>query len=97
LSKIMLPSCNLFQPLMQTSSAATIFMPHSLGTNGMQLNHTRSMSLFDLELYDQASAVLPIIQRKYFNIALTFLNSPRIWTFFTVLVRRTHSYICARP
>jgi hypothetical protein len=41
--------------------------------NGLQLNHTRSMPLFERELqYYQASAVLPITQRKYSNIALTF-------------------------
>jgi hypothetical protein len=56
----------------QTSSVVTIFMPHSLSTNG-QLNHTRSMSQSDLELqYDHVSAVMPIIQQKYSNIVLTF-------------------------
>jgi hypothetical protein len=59
--------------LVQTSCVAIIFTPHSLGTNGLQLNHTRSMPLYDLEKqYDQAAAVLPIIQRKYYNISLTF-------------------------
>jgi hypothetical protein len=52
--------------LVQTSSAATIFTPHSLGTNWLQPNHTRSMSVYDFELqYDKVSAVLPITQRKY--------------------------------
>jgi hypothetical protein len=47
---------------------------HSLGTNGLQMNQTRRMSLSDLELqYDQASAELPITQRKYSNIVLTYL------------------------
>jgi hypothetical protein len=42
----------------------------------LQLNHSRSMSLFDLELqYNHAPAVLPIIQQKYLNIAHTFLIS----------------------
>jgi hypothetical protein len=50
-----------------------MFTLRSLGTNGLHLYHTRSMSPSDLELqYDQASAVLPIIQRKYSNVALTF-------------------------
>jgi hypothetical protein len=58
--------------LVQTSSEAVIFTPCSIGTNG-QLNHTRSMSPSDLELqHDQALAVLPIIQRKYSIISLTF-------------------------
>jgi hypothetical protein len=40
-------------------------------THSAQVNYTRSMSLFDPELqYDQASAVLPIMQRKYSNTAL---------------------------
>jgi uncharacterized protein YbbC (DUF1343 family) len=52
---------------------ATIFTPHSLVTN-VQLNHTRSMSLSNLELqYDQTSAEMPIIQRKYSNIAMLLL------------------------
>jgi hypothetical protein len=56
--------------LMQTSSGVVIFTSCSLGTNGLQLNHTHNMSLPDLELqYDQVSAVLPIIQRKYSNTA----------------------------
>jgi hypothetical protein len=42
----------------------------------LQLNRALSMSLFDLELqYNQAPAVLPIIQQKYLNIAHTFLIS----------------------
>jgi hypothetical protein len=58
--------------VLQTSNAVTIFTPHSLGTSG-QLNHTRSTSLSDPELqYDQASAVLPVLQRKYSNAALSF-------------------------
>jgi hypothetical protein len=36
--------------LVQTSSGAVIFTPHSLGINGLQLNHTRSMSPSHLEL-----------------------------------------------
>jgi hypothetical protein len=64
-------ACCLY--LLQTSSGAVIFTPCSLGTNGLELNHTRSMSPSDLELQqDQVSAVLPITQRKYFNTALTF-------------------------
>jgi hypothetical protein len=40
----------------------------------LQLNHTRTTSPCDLDLqYDQASAVLPITQRKCSSIALTFL------------------------
>jgi hypothetical protein len=48
-------------------SLAAILTPHSFGINSL-LNHTRSMSLPDLDLqYDQDAAVLPITQRKYFN------------------------------
>jgi hypothetical protein len=58
----------------QTSNVATIFTPHSLGING-EMNHTRSMSLSDLELqYHQASPVLRITRRKCSNIAPTFLT-----------------------
>jgi hypothetical protein len=67
--------------LVQISSGAIVVAPCSLGTKGLQLNHTRSMSVSDLELqYDQASAVLPIIQRKYSNIALPFFNLLHMWT-----------------
>jgi hypothetical protein len=60
----------------QTSSGAVILTACSLGTNGLQLNHTHSMLPSDLELqHDQVSAVLLIIQRKYFIIAFTFLIS----------------------
>jgi hypothetical protein len=63
----------LMRILVQTCSVALIFTLNALGTNGLQLNRTRSMSLSDLELqYDQASAVLPIVQRKYSNSALAF-------------------------
>jgi hypothetical protein len=45
-----------------------------------KMNHTRSMSPSDLELqHDQVSAVLPIIQRKYSNISLTFWISLIEW------------------
>jgi hypothetical protein len=55
---------------------AAVFTPCSIGTNGLQLNHTRSMSQSDLGLQNyQASAVLPIIQRKYPDIALAFRMS----------------------
>jgi hypothetical protein len=55
------------------SSAAIIFTPYTLGINRLQLNHTHTMSPPDLFLqHDQASAVLPVIQRKYCNNALTF-------------------------
>jgi hypothetical protein len=51
-------------------------MPCSVNINRLQVTHTHSMSSFDLELqHDQASAVLPIIQWKHSNIALTFLIS----------------------
>jgi hypothetical protein len=47
---------------------------YSTPTNGLTLNHNSSISLFDLGLqHDQVSAASPIMQRKYFNIALTFL------------------------
>jgi hypothetical protein len=63
-----------FLSLVQPSVKAIIFKPCSLGTNGLQLNHTRSTSPSDLELqHDQDSPVLPIIQRNYSNISLTFL------------------------
>jgi hypothetical protein len=74
--------------LVQTSSGAAIFTPYTLGTN--ELNHTRSMLQSELELqHDQAPAVLPITQRKYSNIALTFL------TFFAyfVLYRMGHEEV----
>jgi hypothetical protein len=59
--------------VVQISGVATIFTSHSLGTNEIQLNHTRSMLLPDLELqYGQALAVLPVIQQKYSNTDLTF-------------------------
>jgi hypothetical protein len=62
--------------LVQTSSGAVIFATCSLGTNGLQLNHTCSMSPPDLELeHGQSSAVLPIIQRTFSNIAHNFLSS----------------------
>jgi hypothetical protein len=57
-----------------------IFMPWSLGKNG-QLNHTRSMSPSGIELqHEHASAVLPIIKRKYLSTALT------IWTSFVTTI-----------
>jgi hypothetical protein len=60
--------------LVQTSGGTAIFTPRSLDTNGLQLNHTRSMSPSDLEpQYGQASAVLPTTQRKYPHIADAFL------------------------
>jgi hypothetical protein len=60
--------------LVQTSSGAVIFIPCLLDTDGLQLNHTRSMSPSDVELqHHQASVVLPNIHKKYFSIALTFL------------------------
>jgi hypothetical protein len=62
--------------LVQTTSAAVIFMPFSFGTNGLQLNHTHSMSPSDLLLqHGQASTVLPVIQQKYSSVALTLLIS----------------------
>jgi hypothetical protein len=51
----------------------------TLAANGLQLNHTRSMSGLNLH-YDQASAVLPIMQQNYSNIANIF-NFPRIYIF----------------
>lgn len=49
--------------LVQTASAAVIFMSCSLCINRLQMNHTRSMSLSDHELqHYQAPAVLPITQ-----------------------------------
>lgn len=52
-------------------SAATVFTPYTLGTDGQELNHTRSMSLSDLELqYGQASAVLPVTRQQHSNIDL---------------------------
>jgi hypothetical protein len=55
------------------------------GTNGLHLNHTRSMSPYDPELqHGQASAVLPIIQRKYYNITLN-LNL-LYWKVITILL-----------
>jgi hypothetical protein len=66
---------NIAHPWCKPLSVTTIFRPYSLDINGLQLNHTHNMSLSDLKLqYDQASAVLPIIQQKYSNIAL--FNSP---------------------
>jgi hypothetical protein len=48
------------------------FMSCSLCTNG-QLNHIHSMPPSDIKLqHGQVSAVLPFIQQKYSNIALTF-------------------------
>jgi hypothetical protein len=61
--------------LLQTSSGAGIFTPCCLGTDGLQLNHAHSMPPSDLELqHDEVWAVLPVIQRKYSNIALPFLS-----------------------
>jgi hypothetical protein len=57
------------------SHVPNIFTQHWLGTNGLQLNHTRSRNS-DLELqYAHASAALPIVRRKYPTIASTFLIS----------------------
>jgi hypothetical protein len=65
----------IVKKLKVTFSGAVIFTPCSLGTNGLKLNHTHSMSLSDLELqHDQTWAVLPIIQRKYSCVGRTFLN-----------------------
>jgi hypothetical protein len=59
--------------LVQISLRSTIFTPPSLSINGLQLNHTRSLPPSYLELQnDRASTVLPVIQRKYSNIADTF-------------------------
>jgi hypothetical protein len=60
--------------LVQNSSRAVIFTSRSLDTTWPQLNHTRSMSRSDLKLqHDPALAVLPIMQRKYSNVAIIFL------------------------
>jgi len=56
--------------LVQTSSSADIFMPCSLGTNGLQLNHTCSMPLFDLE-----SIVLPGLSSICNYTTKIFINS----------------------
>jgi hypothetical protein len=59
--------------LVQTSSGAVIFTPHSLSANG-QLNHIHNKPPSYLTLqYDQAAAMLPIIQQKYSNIVDIFL------------------------
>jgi hypothetical protein len=74
--------------LLQTCSGAVIFTPCSLGTGGLQLNHTCRMSPCDLELqHDQVSAVLPIIKRKYSNI-LTFWISFVIYESWICVVKR---------
>jgi hypothetical protein len=54
-----------FESLVQTPSGAVIFMPCSLGTNGLQPYHTRSMSPSDLELqHNQVSVLLSVIQHS---------------------------------
>jgi hypothetical protein len=59
-------------PWCKSSSEAVIFTPCPLDTGGLQVNHTRNMSPPDLELqHDQASAGLPIKERKYSNIVRT--------------------------
>jgi hypothetical protein len=65
--------CCMLLVLGAVSSGTVIFTPCLLGTNGLYLNHTRSTSKSDLERQnDQVRVVLPITQRKYFNITLTF-------------------------
>lgn len=57
--------------LERTSSGAVVFALRSLSINGLQLNHTRRMSLCDLQI-QQASTVWPVIQLKYSSISLIF-------------------------
>lgn len=63
--------------LLQNCSLSVIFTPCSLSTDGLELNHTRSMSLSGLELqHDRAVAVLPNKPMKIFHDSPYFLKFP---------------------